>query len=304
MLRPNLLIKFNPINLLALLLACTGAIVADNNAYVGVNAYVSQWQMGFASGKPINFANTTFSTNSAKPLIYMAGLSFSFVHNKTWAITYQGEVGTAAATIDYIAPQSGTELKSAPTILRTDHNLAVTRTLGQSGFSIFAGGKVQYFGYFEPNGTFVQASPTVEAAYNESKNLLNVGPAAGFTYMFKLTRQLYLALQTSFIYFLGTYTDKISLTVSGNNVGLTQNEKYIGLGGTALISFITPLSEKLLLQISARGQYYTTRSTEAQVTNLTATGATKTSDASNSAVMDNVQDILLGAQLAVIYRIF
>jgi len=304
MTRPNLPIKLNRIKFLALFLACTGAIVADNNAYVGVNTYVSQWQMGFASGKPINFANTAFDTNTAKPLIYMAGLSFSFVHNKIWAITYQGEVGTAATTIDYVASQSGTELKSSPTILRTDHNLAVTRTLGQSGFSIFAGGKVQYFGYFEPNGTFSQTAPTVTAAYNENKNLLNVGPAAGFTYMFKLTQRSYLALQTSFIYFLGTYTDKISLTVSGNNVGLTQNEKYIGLGGTVLISFITPLSEKLLLQISARGQYYTTKSTEAQVTNLTATGATKTSDASNSAVMDNVQDILLGAQLAVVYRLF
>ena len=59
-----------------------------------------------------------------------------------------------------------------------------------------------------------------------------------------------------------------------------------------------------MLQIALRGQYYVTRSTEAQLTNITATGKRQVTDISGSALMDNVQDLLLGAQIAAIYRLF
>lgn len=260
--------------------------------------------MGFASGKPINFAGSQYTTNRATPLIYMAGVSFSLVRDKTWALTYQGEVGKATTALNYSSPEAAADFKATPAILRTDHSLAVSRALGQSGFSLYAGAKLQYYGYREPGGTFTNTAMAQQATYNENKSLLNIGPAVGVTYMFRVTLRSYIALQVGWIYFLGNYSDDITLVFLGNSVGISQNEKYQGMGGTALISFISPLTDRLLLQLSARGQYYTTKSVEAQLTNITATGRRQTNDVSGSAVMDNVQDLLLGAQLAAIYRLF
>lgn len=287
-----------------LFLCCMSALFAETNAYLGVNAYASQWQMGFASGKPINFAGSQYATNRATPLIFMAGMSFSLVHNKIWAVTYQAEIGTASAAINYSSAEVSAEFKATPSILRTDHSLALTRALGASGFSLYAGAKLQYYGYREPGGSFTNTGMSQQATYNENKRLMNFGPALGLTYMFRVALRSYIALQAGWIYFFGKYDDDISLVFLGNSVGASQAEKYQGLGGSALVSFVSPLTDRLLLQIALRGQYYITRSTEAQLTNITATGKRQVTDISGSALMDNVQDLLLGAQIAAIYRLF
>ncbi len=287
------------------------AIHAEINGYVGGDVYVSNWQMGFASGKVVNVFGSQFTSNKASPNLYMAGLSFSLLYNKTWALSYQGEAGGTKTDISLSRTSTASgfeELKSTPNIFRTDHNLAISRVLGASGFSVFLGGKVQYFGYEHSNGQYtnINSGNTFSGTFSSKTTILNYGPAAGLAYMFPFVQKSFISVQAGIVYFLGNYTQNVNLLVParpapGNNPILEQTEKFTGFGYTALISFIKPLSQRLLFQLSLRGQYYTTKTKSLDVTSNVPLPTTATA---SEGAMNDVSDLLIGGQLAVIYRMF
>jgi hypothetical protein len=261
--------------------------------------------MGLASGKTVRMFGKDFQSNKPDPLLYMAGASGSLVWNKTWAISYQGEAGVSYPKIilSNTEPDSSTGQPSQNTItidtniFRTDHSLALSRTLGTSGFSIFVGAKVQAFSYSQSNANYVGISSagTQNFQFSLKQSMLSYGPAAGLSYTFRPLKKIFASLQGGFIYFPGKYTASI-LTQNGN--ANDARETYYGLGFTALASVSVPLSDELFLQLAARGQYYRIKTVEAFAKNgnQPETGV--------SGTLDNVQDILLGMQVAVIYRIF
>lgn len=284
---------------------------AEWNGYVGADVYVSNWQMGFASGKAVNVFGSQFNSNKATPNLYMAGLSLSLLYNKTWAFSYQGEAGgtkTDIALSRTSAASGFEELKSTPNIFRTDHNLAISRVLGASGFSVFLGGKVQYFGYEHSNGQYtnINAGTTVPGTFSSKTSILNYGPAAGLAYMFPFVQKSFISVQAGVVYFVGNYGENVNLSVPGrpvpaNNPILEQVEKFTGFGYTALVSFIKPLSQRLLFQLSLRGQYYTTKT---KTLDVSANVTLPTTATASEGAMNDVSDLLIGGQLAVIYRMF
>jgi len=301
--------------ILGALLTMQSTVFAETSGYLGADVYVSRWQMGFASGKSMTYMTVPVTTNSPNPLIYMAGLSFSLVRNKLWALTYQGEVGTAKATIE----MNGTDVNSqnpsqmsfnaSTSVLRTDHSLSISRALGHSGFSIYAGGKLQVFGYNQPDGTLTQTGyngtstlTTTSYTYSSKKNMLNYGPALGLGYQIKIFGKSYLSLQAGFIYFIGRHTENLSVIMGSNATTVSQLEKYNGIGFTALLSYIVPATGNLFIQISARMQYYKTR-TESATVDFVQNGIPAPTE-SIPGSLDNAVDILTGLQVAAIYRVF
>jgi hypothetical protein len=288
----------------------SGFIFAETNAYLGINTSVSQWQMGLASGKTVQLFGLNQQSNKPDPALYMVGLSASIVYNKTWAITYQGEIGTAKPSItlsssnDSNSPPTLSTISADTKIFRTDHSIAVSRTLGTTGFSVYAGAKLQMFGYNQPDGQYTETSGgTVQKMlpFSIEQNIINYGPAAGVTYMFRLYGKIFGALQAGLIYFPGQYTATMSFSLNpGQTLKNSADEKFYGLGATGLVSVIVPVSDGILLQVAARGQYYQAYTREGSATNQTTSKITSIP----STTMDNVQDILLGAQLAVICKLF
>lgn len=280
------------------------------DVYLGASGSLSQWQMGFASGKTVELFGKNQQSNKPDPLLYMAGVSASAVWNKTWALTYQGEIGRARPEItlssldDSFAPPRLNTLSATTDILRTDHSLAVSRTLGASGFSLYAGAKLQWFGYSQNDGKYVQTdngAVVSQLPFSIEQRILNFGPAAGVTYMFRIFGKIFGAAQAGFIYFPGQYTASMAVEPNaGQKLNNRVDEKFYGLGATGLLSLIVPVSENILLQVAARGQYYYARTREGTTTVQTTSKTT----VSPSATMDNVQDIMLGGQLAVICKIF
>lgn len=290
----------------------TGAtLYGEVNGYLGADVHISNWQMGFASGKTVSVFGSQFSSNKATPNLFMGGLSFSLLFNKTWAISYQGEGGGTKTDIK-LSRDSATagfeELKGTPNIFRTDHNLAVSRQIGSTGLSFFIGGKLQAFGYDYSNGqyTSISSGTTTPGTYASKTSILNYGPAAGVAYMFPFFQKSFLSLQAGVVYFIGNYTQNVNLLIPArpapnNNPILDQAEKFTGFGYTLLISYIKPLSQRLLFQVSLRGQYYTTKTKSIEVTaNVPLNSVATTSEGA----MNDVSDLLLGGQLAVIYRMF
>lgn len=287
------------------------SLQAEVSGYLGADLYVSNWQMGFASGKTVNVFGNQFSSNKASPNLFMGGLSLSLLVNKTWAVSYQGEAGGTKTDFSLSRDSAASgfeELKSSPNIFRTDHNLAVSRVLGSTGLSVFIGGKLQAFGYDQSNGQYtnVASGVTTPGTYSSKTNILNYGPAAGLAYMFAFIQKSFISVQAGIVYFLGTYAQNVNLLIPGrsapgNNPILDQAEKFTGFGYTALISFIKPLSQRLIFQLSLRGQYYTTKTTTIDVTSNVPLSSTPTA---NQGAMDNVSDLLIGGQIAVIYRMF
>jgi len=313
-----MLSRFRQLFTLTTLLALS-SLYADTNGYLGADVYVSRWQMGFASGKSMTYMNVPVKTNSPNPLIYMAGLSFSVVRNKLWALTYQGEVGTAKATIEMAGYDQNSQnqnlmnFNAATTILRTDHSLSVSRALGHTGLSIYAGGKLQMFGYNQPDSTLTMSGygvagtsnttySVVTSTYASKKNMLNYGPAVGLGYQFKIFAKSYMSIQAGFIYFIGEHTENLGVTMGTNTTKVSQLEKYNGIGFTALLSYIIPTSGNLFIQISARMQYYKTRTENATVS-FTENGINRPTESVPGA-LDNAIDILTGLQVAAIYRVF
>jgi hypothetical protein len=292
--------------------ATTTSAFAAWDSYLGAGASISHWQMGLASGKTTQLFGLGLQSNKPDPLLYMAGISASLVYNKTWAITYQGEVGTAGPNIslssvsyDFSVPRTST-LSAEAQVLRTDQSVALSRSLGTSGFSVYAGFKVQAFGYRQNSGRYTEVEMgsgdlKAEGPFSIEQNIINYGPAVGATYSFRIFRRAFGALQAGFIYFPGKYTADMKFTPSAfltmNN---TANEDFYGIGATSLASVIFPLSDGILLQLAIRGQYYyaRTRSGSAEVKTTTQTQQTA------STTMDKVQDILIGTQAAVICKIF
>ena len=293
------------------LFVTVAAIHSEVNGYLGADIHVSNWQMGFASGKTVSVFGSQFSSNKATPNLFMGGLSFSLLFNKTWAISYQGEGGGTKTDIK-LSRDSATagfeELKGTPNIFRTDHNLAVSRQLGSTGLSLFIGGKLQAFGYDYTNGqyTSITSGTTTPGTYASKTNILNYGPAAGLAYMLPFVQKSFLSLQAGVVFFIGNYSQNVNLLIPArpapnNNPILDQTEKFTGFGYTVLISYIKPLSQRLLFQLSLRGQYYTTKTRSIEVSaNVPLNSVATTSDGA----MNDVSDLLIGGQLAVIYRMF
>lgn len=297
---------------LSVFLAFGGSTLqAEINGYLGADIYVSNWQMGFASGKSVNVFGSQFSSNKASPNLYMGGLSLSVLFDKTWAVSYQGEAGGTQTefTLNRTSAATGfEELKSTPNIFRTDHNLAISRVLGNTGLSIFVGGKLQAFGYNHSGGQYtnIASGVTLPGTFSSKTNILNYGPAAGIAYMFPFVQRSFISLQAGIVYFLGDYTQSVNLLVPGrsppgNNPILDQTERFSGFGYTALVSFIKPLSQRLIFQLSVRGQYYTTKTKSLDVTANIPQNSTPTA---SDGAMNDVSDLLIGGQIAVIYRMF
>jgi hypothetical protein len=296
---------------LAVVLFFSGAnLFAVVDGYLGASASVSQWQMGLASGKTVQLFGLEQQANKPDPLLYTVGLSASLVYNKTWALTYQGEIGTARpevtfTNVDTESIPAVTTTLSAPTrILRMDHSLAVTRALGVSGFSLFIGAKYQQFGYDQSDGRYtkIQSGAITESnPFQINQSLNTLGPAVGLTYMFRLFGKIFAAAQLGFIYFPGQYTATLSVEPNpGQRLNNQVDEKFYGLGATGLVSVIIPVTDNVLLQMAARGQYYYARTSEGTATVQTTSKTTL----KPSTTMDNVQDIIFGGQVAVICKIF
>ena len=302
--------KFSGVFLFVILIIAAMPLSAATEGYIGINTSLSQWQMGLASGKTVQLFGINQQTNKPDPLLYMAGISASVVYNKTWALTYQGEVGTAKPQITLtgqdtsLSPTADITLAADTSIVRTDHSFAVSRSLGTTGFSLFAGAKIQWFGYKQDDGKFTQSQDgvvTLSVPFSIGQNILNFGPAAGVTYTFCLYGKIFGALQAGFIYFPGQYRASMSAQITPTQkVENEVDEKFYGIGATGLVSVIIPLGERVLLQLAGRGQYYSARTLEGSVTLQTKTKTTTTP----SATMDNATDLMLGGQLAVICKVF
>lgn len=299
---------------MAITFLCTGnsMIHAVWNGYLGAGGSVNHWQMGLASGKNTQLFGLNFQANKPDPALYMAGISMTLLYNKTWGITYQGEVGTAQPDIslstisyDYTIPRVSTIAAQAQ-VLRTDHSLALSRVLGTSGLSLYVGFKLQAFGYRQNSGKYTEVETgtgnvTTERTFSIEQNIVNYGPAIGATYSFRIYRKVSGALQAGFIYFPGKYTADMEFSLApGSFMNNKADENYYGLGATALGSVIIPFSEGILLQLSVRGQYYYARTRDGTVEVRTSTDTKQ----SSSATMNNVQDILMGAQAAIICKVF
>lgn len=296
---------------LALAIFACNALSAAFDGYLGGGISVSQWQMGFASGRPIQAFGSTFDSNKPDPLLYMAGVSASLLYNKTWALTYVGEAGMAKPhmqysqtdAVNYDPPRVNT-VSISPTAFRTDHSLAVSRVLGTSGFSLFMGAKLQKFGYSDNKGWYTQTelgALTDKLPFSLQQNIINYGPAVGATYSFRVAGKVFGAAQAGFIYFPGKYTATREVFPSGTRIFDEVEERFYGLGFTGQFSVIVPLTPQLMLQLATRMQYYHARTISGTATNRKVSGATTVS---SSATMDNAQDILIGLQAAVIYRVF
>lgn len=297
--------------LLALaLLSCT-SLFAAMECYLGGSVSASQWQMGFASGRPIQAFGSTFDSNKPDPLLYMAGLSASLLYNKTWAITYLGEFGLAKPyleysqtdSVNYGLPRMNT-VSLSPTAFRTDHSLAVSRVLGATGFSLFFGTKVQAFGYSDKEGWYTQTESGVlmsKLPFSLQQNIVNYGPAAGAMYSFRIAGRVFGAAQAGFIYFPGKYTATREVFPGGVRIVDRVEERFYGLGFTGQFSVIVPLHQRLMLQLAARTQYYYARTISGTAATQSVSGVTTNSP---STTMDKAQDILIGIQAAIIYRVF
>ncbi|MBL8033916.1 MAG: hypothetical protein JNJ69_09460, partial [Leptospiraceae bacterium] len=157
---------------------------ADVAGYFGASTTVSHWQMGLASGKTVQMFGNDFQSNKPDPCLYLAGLSGSLVWNKTWALSYQGEAGVSYPTIALqrqVDATSSTSVSSAANIFRTDHSLAVSRSLGASGVSLFVGAKFQWFSYTDANTAVKEVSQTGPRSFTVSigQTMMSYGPAAG-----------------------------------------------------------------------------------------------------------------------------
>lgn len=281
------------------------------DGYLGANVYVSQWQMGIASGKTVSAFGYQFNSNKPDPMLYMGGLSFSLLLNKTWAFSYQGEVGSTKADINLSRTYAGPVgvpisevLASRAEILRMDHAVAITRILGATGFSVFLGGKVQKFGYSQNDGVYSSSAPSTGVLKNDTA-ILNFGPAAGLAYTFALFRSIHVSAQVGMIYFLGTNNQDAELYLPSFNFKtvLEQREKYWGLGYTGLLSVIYSISQRLMVHLSFRTQYYKTTTTALAVTVKQGNPLSKNPEKEDGA-MNGVVDWQMGAQLAVVYRVF
>lgn len=297
--------------------ACAACFVVLNpltavwDGYLGANLYVSQWQMGIASGKTVSAFGNQFSSNKPDPMLYMGGLSFSLLLNKTWAFSYQGELGTTKADISLSRTYAGPggvpvseTLTSRADILRMDHGLAITRILGTTGINIFVGGKIQKFGYSQSNGSYVSSLPSTGVLKSDTA-IFNFGPAAGLAYTFSVMRSIYISAQGGLIYFIGTNNQDAELFLPSFNFKtvLEQREKYRGLGFTGLISVFFAASQRIMVQLSFRTQYYKTETTGLDVAVKQGNPLAKNPDTADGA-MNGVVDWQMGAQLGVVYRVF
>ena len=277
-------------------------LFAEVSGYLGASATVSHWQMGLASGKTVQMFGKDFQTNKPDPFLYMAGISTSFVWNKTWALSYQGEGGVSYPLISLTreSVESSGPVKTSVTldtkIFRTDHNLAISRTIGTSGVSVFFGAKLQWFRYSEPSAPLVEITTTGTRNNTVSfrQTMLSYGPAVGVVYNARLYKKVFTSFQGGLIYFPGQYSAEAT-TPNGVN---SARENYYGLGFTSLISIAIPLGEQMFFQFAAKGQYY-------RIQTLTAV-ATEPGKAEQSAAgtLNGVNDILIGLQAAIIYRMF
>lgn len=243
----------------------------------------------------------------------MVGISASLLYNKTWAFSYLGEVGYAqpqiilSATDTEVSPPAFNQISSPTKIFRMDHSIAVNRILGTTGFSVFVGAKIQSYGYNQTDGQFtqIQAGTTITASYSNKKDIINYGPAAGVSYSFSVARRVFTAVQAGFIYFPGKYTDSNSIQLGSQQNRNESEEKFYGLGFTGMISVILPLTERLILQCSIRSQYYRSKTLEAsQKVIKTTSSGTEITPHNYPGVFDNTDDVLIGGQLTVMYKIF
>jgi len=265
--------------------------------------------MAFASGKAVKVLNVEMQSNKPDPVLYMGGVSASLVYNKTWGLSYQGEVGfarplIALTTTQYTStPPVDISLTGEASILRYDNSLSLTRLIGATGFGVFIGGKIQGFGYTQSEGRFITGSGGIvfqSFAFEGVRSILTYGPAAGLTYSRQLLQRIFASLQTGFIYFPGTYRNEIKVNMPGSANGTTLGqEKFFGLGFTAVLSLALPLTDIVLLQGAFRAQYYRTKTLEATITDASSGKVEPVSGG-----LDNTQDILLGIQVGAIFKVF
>ena len=291
----------------------TRTTFAGYDGYLGASVSVSQWQMGLASGKKVQFIGTPLDSNKPDPVLTMVGISGSLVYNKTWAFSYMGELGYAQPQIVLSAvdteqtPPVSQQISASTKILRMDHSIAVNRILGTTGFSIFIGAKVQSYGYNQTDGqyTSIQAGVVTTAPYSNKKDIINYGPAAGMSYSFAIARRVFAALQAGFIYFPGRYSDSNFVTLGPQQITNQSEEKFYGIGVTGMASVVFPLTERLILQCAVRSQYYRSKTLNATQTLIKTTSTTATTSTSSSpGIFDNTDDLLIGGQLTVMYKIF
>lgn len=275
---------------------------ADVAGYFGASTTVSHWQMGLASGKTVQMFGKDFQSNKPDPFLYMAGLSASLVWNKTWALSYQGEGGYSNPTITMnrnysdggLPAQTNATINSR--IFRTDHSLALSHSIGATGFNVFVGAKVQWFSYTDGNAAVTESGGTRQGTsiFSVKQTMLSGGAAVGVGYSFRLSRKIFGSVQGGGILFPGEFLAIAALPNGTSN----SRETYTGYGFTALTSIAISLNEQLFLQIAAKGQYYRIKSNGS--TSREPDGAIIT----NTGTLNEVQDILIGLQASITYRMF
>ena len=320
-------------------------VFSENNLYTGINAYYSLWTIGLANNRTIKATADTSTVLKKKQVnLIMLSADITFLVDRKWAYTYSSAYGFSTVKEGFNSPTTQTQTASCSllpcTIVneitdtkiqdvdlwRNDHNLAVTRLLGNSGFSIFAGLKLQVFNYTgtlkNGNRNIKQTRTITQGPMTGNTNItffdrviqkktvlssLAGGPAIGLGYSWHIHDLAHFSLQASYLLMYGK--GKITADVKddqGSDSTFVETDHFIGNGFTALFAIVKPLGFRYLLQLSYRVQLYQTNTVKriSHSTDNTLGVSTTPITETNTALTNKAVDIFHGVSIAFIAQVF
>ncbi|MBX3722082.1 MAG: hypothetical protein KF713_09605 [Turneriella sp.] len=310
--------------------------------YLIPDLYTAAWRVGAYEQRTVtNQRGYQTSYPGKTTWLNSVGLHSSLVFDSGWAVTLGGAVGYVKDNVEQlttgtVGPSATTcsgfacnvtskfesPAKVNATLVRQDYNLAVSKKLGSSPFSIYFGGKYQHFALegkddnatttntvsyaltVAPFTSGTNAPATSSGVFSFKSSWQTVGASLGLGYTARLSESFQLVSQLSFLYVRGVFTEA---TYSKFTAESRDNmESYFnGYGFTFLFSLVRPITESGFLQVSLRGQYYIAQIYKRSGSyNDPISGAMiSTSPDPSSSNLHNAADYIGGIQIAYVQKI-
>lgn len=313
---------------------------AETNLYLGGNAGISFFSPGLYSNREIKYkfdsVDSTTCTDSILYTVPVLGLNASLVLDETWILGYSGNIARATGLqnlssskaelkkcsaagqlCETVNPHYGPSFTLNVDFTRTDHDLSVTRKLGNSNWLLFAALRYQFYSvrgerpaqdnndtfFFKllPSGTVLGPAATgATSTSNTNYSAQSYGGAIGLGYTFNLFENWYVNMQGGFLLLRGNADYTFSR--ADGKYSFSETNRILGLGASGALSLGYSVSGTHILLLSYKFQMFRMTALSGSRNTVDQYGTPLSS--TDNLFSDGAVDVVNTVTLAYIYKVF